>query len=285
MDRLTEPNTPGPSTPPPEDPGPLTVARKRTLALIVLLGLLLLHAFLLVLPFLFPGHNVTWVQWTQIGMVSFWLAAGVSPLAIRLIVTTALLAYLANLNPMPFLDLEFWVIILVIPACVSAGVGLIAKFAFVLIESRQFRLRELLLTITFCAVALVFMQAIFHQSTRSPGLPQSAWNLFLIEGTFHGVLTGLCCVVVLARREARLWTFGVVIFLLIATIALEFGVISNYQYQLSSGNFGSNFTYSWGVALRTNAIAFLLIWITLFPADYALNLFHRTPPTNPAPDD
>lgn len=284
MDRPTEPATPSSSNPPPKKPWPLTVARKRPLAFIALLSLVLLHAILLVLPFVFPGYNFTWIQWTQIGMVSFWLAAGVSPLAIRLIVTTALLAYLANLNPMPFLDLEFWVIILVIPACISAGVGLIARFAFVLIERWQFRLRELLLTVTFCAVALVIMQNISYQSTRFTGLPQFAWHLSLIEGIFNGVLTGLCCVVVLAQREARLWTFGVVIFLLSATLALEFGVISNYQYQLSSGNFGSNFKYSWGQALQTNAIAFLLIWITLFPADYALNLFHRPPPTNPAPD-
>ncbi|MEX0792413.1 MAG: hypothetical protein WD045_04720 [Pirellulaceae bacterium] len=268
MDRPTEPN------PPLEKPWPLTVDAKGPLALFALLGFVLLQGVLLILPFVRPGPHDTSFQLAQIGMVSFWLAAGVSPLATRMMVTAALLTWLASSSSGEY----FIAFIFFLMACVSAGVGLIASLIFARGENRQFRLQDLLLMVSLYAVALAIMQNIAQGSEELARLPDAAWHLILLQIAFHGVLIGLCCVPLLARRGAKLRTFAVVLPLLVATMALEI-LISHtiFPGQLDLGNFSSAASFFFELVWKVKVPAILLVWLTLFPADYALNLFHQPP--------
>lgn len=262
---------------------------KGPLALVALVWFVLVQWVLLVLQFS-PSPYVTMVQLTLMGLVSFWLAVGVSPLALRLIVSTALLAWFLNSSSVLNLGHDAWVAILMITAFVSAGLGWIARWCFAWAENWrfrlnwQFRMRELLLMITLCAVALAVVQILIQKGARIASLPDEVWPLVLLQSIFHGVLVGLCGVPVLARCGARLRVFGVILFALVATVALEIATSTHFfQNQIQLGNFPSNASFLWELVLKKKLPAILIVWLTLFPADYALNLFHR-PPENSALD-
>lgn len=255
------------------------------MALFALLGFVLLHGVLLISPVMFPTSSDLAIQLAQVGMVSFWLAAGVSPLWLRLIVTATLLTWLASSSSGEYFRRDVFALLIFSMACVSAGVGLIASLTFARGENRQFQLRDLLITISLYAVALAIMQSIAQGSKDFPWMSETEWHLILLQIFFHGVLIGLCCVPLLARRRARLWTFGVVLPLLLANIALAIVIThTSYPGQLNLGNFPSAASFFFELVLKQKLPSILFVWITLYPADYALNLFHR-PPENPAPDD